>query len=551
MKQIILLTGHTANGKSKLARELKERHGFKIFKTSHHIKKEAERRGLDTNRQGLKDLGDTLDNETNHRWILDAVKEFIKVEEPDSTIVVDSIRKSEQLELFRRQLELEVTHVHLYASSDVLEKRFRKREGQDHIPLDANGNAEIDLIKSEEDIQAFKTDADVRINTDRTDVIDTRTRVEAYLGLFSDPDRKCVDVLIGGQYGSEGKGQVAAYLAQEYDVLVRVGGPNAGHQAARETGKYTYHSLPSGCRESEADILIGPGATIHMGEFFKEVEECGVDAERIYLDPNVMVITDADREAEGGLKNSIGSTGRGGGSAASRRIMGRFNDERKAKLACDYEELEPFVKSTHDRLIKAYASGEKILLEGTQGALLSLYHGPYPYVTARDTNVAGCLSEAGIPPRRVDRVMMVVRFTPIRVQSPKAGNSGKLKHETNFEKIRAEAKIPEDLQVNEKTSTTKLNRRVGWFEWEQFRFACELNAPTDIILTFADYQHVKNRDARRFEQLDDDTIKFVEELERVAQAPVSLINTRYPHDEETPLDLRTLIDRRHWRAKTR
>jgi len=144
---------------------------------------------------------------------------------------------------------------------------------------------------------------------------------------------------------------------------------------------------------------------------------------------------------------------------------------------------------------------------------------------------------------------MVVRFTPIRVQSPKKGYSGDLKHETDFDTVAREAGIEEDINENERTSTTNLNRRVGWFEWEQFRQACELNAPTDIILTFADYQKVDNRAARRFEQLHEDTIKFVEELERVAQAPVSLINTRFPHDEDTPLDLRTLIDRRHWRTK--
>lgn len=111
-----------------------------------------------------------------------------------------------------------------------------------------------------------------------------------------------------------------------------------------------------------------------------------------------------------------------------------------------------------------------------------------------------------------------------------------------------------ELRANEKTSTTKRNRRVGWFEWDQFRQACALNAPTDIVLTFADYFDVENRTARRFEQLTQDTIKFIEELERVAHAPVSLINTRFPRDElDEIIDLRTVIDRRNWmtsRAKT-
>ena len=376
-------------------------------------------------------------------------------------------------------------------------------------------------------------------------------RVAAYLRLYPSPDFQCVDVLVGGQYGSEGKGQVAAYLAQEYNVLMRVGGPNAGHKAAREQGVYTYHSLPSGCRESSGDILIGPGATIYINEIISEIKECGISSERMFIDPQVMVITDEDRKAEGQMESTIGSTRRGGGAAASRRIMERLDEGNRARLAKDFSELEPYVKSTHRRLQRAFSDGESVFLEGTQGSALSLFHGPYPHVTSRDTNVSGCLTEAGIPPRRVRRVLMVVRYTPIRVQSPKDGDSGVLKHETEFEVVAKEAGLQVDIKTHERTSTTGRERRVGWFEWESFRKACELNSPTDIVLTFADYHKADNQKARRFEQLNTETIKFVEELERIAQAPVSLINTRFPHTEDDPRDLRTLIDRRHWRTEAK
>jgi adenylosuccinate synthase len=91
----------------------------------------------------------------------------------------------------------------------------------------------------------------------------------------------------------------------------------------------------------------------------------------------------------------------------------------------------------------------------------------------------------------------------------------------------------------EKTSTTKRDRRVGEFDWDLFRRAVELNGPTDIALTFADYVSVKNRDARRFEQLSDETLRMVEEIEVVARAPVSLISTRFE-------EFRSIIDRRRW-----
>ncbi len=549
MRRIVIITGHTCNGKTKLAELLSERFDFTIFKTSKHIKGIAQQRGGGVSRADLKELGDELDDATNFDWILSAVSSLSEsIEDSRNFIVIDSIRKVEQLDLLRKQRNFEVTHIHLYASRDILEKRFLDRQKGRNKLEEIKDSSEIDLIKSEDDIDGFKKDADVRISTDRTDAEDTLVRVAAYLGLYPSPTRKCVDVLVGGQYGSEGKGQVAAYLSREYDVLMRVGGPNAGHKVAGESGKYTYHSLPSGCRDSDAHVLIGPGATIYIPEFIKEIEDCGVDSNRVFLDPNAMIITDDDREQEKILTKAIGSTGRGGGAAAARRIMGRLGDDA-VKLARDYDGLKPYVKSTQTRLQEAYAKGERILLEGTQGAHLSLYHGQYPYVTSRDTNVAGCLAEAGISPGRVWRVLMVVRFTPIRVQSPDGGSSGNLKHETSFEIIAKRAGIEEDLTEQERTSTTNLNRRVGWFEWEKFRQACELNAPTDIILTFADYQKVENRSARRFEQLQDDTIKFVEELERVAQAPVSLINTRFPHKESDEFDLRTLIDRRHWRTR--
>jgi hypothetical protein len=105
---------------------------------------------------------------------------------------------------------------------------------------------------------------------------------------------------------------------------------------------------------------------------------------------------------------------------------------------------------------------------------------------------------------------------------------------------------PVEVTKQEITSTTRRPRRVGWFEWDQFRKACVLNAPTDIVLTFADYIDGENQHARRFEQLTENTIKFIEELERVSQAPVSLINTRFMRDEDRTVDLRSIIDRRNW-----
>ncbi|WP_258019343.1 adenylosuccinate synthetase [Pseudomonas chlororaphis] len=165
---------------------------------------------------------------------------------------------------------------------------------------------------------------------------------------------------------------------------------------------------------------------------------------------------------------------------------------------------------------------------------------PIPY---RKGETVSCLSwgsfslaEAGISPSRVRKILMVIRPMPIRVGDPDGDTgetSGPLKHPTTFADIAQEAGLDaEILNKAEKTSTTKRNRRVGWFDWDQFRRACALNAPTDVVLTFADYLIAANRNARRFEQLHPDTIQFIEEIERVSQAPVSLINTRFARDND-------------------
>ena len=181
-----------------------------------------------------------------------------------------------------------------------------------------------------------------------------------------------------------------------------------------------------------------------------------------------------------------------------------------------------------------------MLIEGTQGAGLSLFHGSYPHVTSRDTSVAGCLSEAGIPPSRVRRVVMVCRTHPIRVQSPRGGTSGPMgEHEIDWGVIAERSRIPlEALKKSELTSTTHRQRRVSEFNWDLLRRAAALNGPTDIALTFVDYLNPTNADARRFDRLDPKTINFIEEVQRVAAAPVSLISTRF--------GFRSIIDRRAW-----
>jgi adenylosuccinate synthase len=357
------------------------------------------------------------------------------------------------------------------------------------------------------------------------------------MSLYGKNDTGFVDVIVGGQYGSEGKGQIAAFLAKEYDLLVRVGGPNAGHTVFEKPKPCTHHHLPSGTRGGDAHLLLGPGMVINVDKLLVEISECKVEFDRLSIDPQAMIISKEDLEAEKELVARIGSTGQGVGEATARKIRQRAESE--LKLAGDVPELKPYLHSALDVLTQTFAKNGRVLLEGTQGTGLSLHHGTYPYVTSRDTTVSGCLSEAGIPPSRVRRVIMVCRTYPIRVESPIGGTSGPMSENIDWDDISGRSGIDkETLLKRERTSTTNRSRRVGEFDWALLRKAAFLNGATDIALTFADYLSPENQLAKRFEQLTEETITLIEEIEHVTKARVSLIGTGF--------DSRSIIDRREW-----
>ena len=296
--------------------------------------------------------------------------------------------------------------------------------------------------------------------------------------------------------------------------------------------------MPSGTnRNKKAKLLLGPGAVISIGKIIHEIENFRIeDRNRLVIDENVTVISEEDIKLETEFQKKIGSTAQGVGAATAKNIIERIkgNNNHKAKY---FKMLKPFIGSTYEELQKLFRDNKKILLEGTQGTSLSLHHGLYPFVTSRDTSASGCLSEAGISPKRVRKIIMVTRTYPIRV----GGNSGDfLSNEINWEIVSERSGIKKDeLVQREKTTTTKRDRRVAEFSWPLFHKSCELNSPTDIALTFTDYISVKNRKAKRYEQLTTETKNMIEELERCAGVQVSLISTTF--------DYRAIIDRRNWR----
>ena len=535
--RIVLLSGPICSGKSALVHLLKENHYATIIKTRELIRKAAPR--TKSERKALQRAGQKLDKKDGGAWVGTALQRTIEAfgtrQTPNGLYVVDSVRILGQIDAIRRAYGAEVHHIHLTATEEELRKRYnrRNREGDEAVPYD-----ELKRDRTEREIEKLADAADIVVSTDRCSKEAVLVRATALLNLYPRSNDALVDVLIGGQFGSEGKGNIVGHIAPEYDLLVRVGGPNAGHQVYAEPRPEKYYHLPSGTqRAPNAKLLLGPGAVIYPKKLLEEIAEHKIDADRLTIDRCAMIITNADRQEEKTRFGNISSTAQGVGVASARKMTGRsdYKENNAAFLARDCEVLGPYLGNARQILAAAMVADRRILLEGTQGTGLSLHHGDYPHVTTRDTTVSGCLADAGIAPSNVRRIIMVCRTYPIRVGGP----SGPMDHEVSMAEINRRSNIPLDqLENTERTSTTNRPRRIAEFNWVQFRDSVQLNGPTDIALTFVDYFDVDNRKAFRFEQLSKETISFVEEIERVSGRPVSLLSTDF--------NWRNVIDRRAW-----
>lgn len=326
-----------------------------------------------------------------------------------------------------------------------------------------------------------------------------------------------VTVIIGGQYGSEGKGKVSYYLAQKMQAttVVRVGGTNSGHTIVNEKGEsIILKQLPVTSINHHIWNILPAGSYINIKLLLKEIEMTKVSTNRLLIDPNAMIISDEDIQSEknGSLGYTIGSTNSGTGEAVRRRIS-----RSSVQLAGDTPVLYDYIRETVPYMRKQLDVGNRIIIEGTQGFGLSLLHSSYyPFVTSRDTSAAGFVSEAGLSPLDVDDIVMVLRTFPIRV----GGYSGPLPFELNWDIVSNEL----GKEVIEYTSVTKKVRRVGYFHPEVIRKTILTNRPTTIVLNHVDYISKK---------VSEKTFEFINEIENLLSIKINYFG----------LDNKTIIPR--------
>jgi adenylosuccinate synthase len=526
---VILLSGPIGSGKSLLTKELAHRYDAGCVSTSELI---AAASGRQLSRADLQRVGLAASFQGG-AWIVGAVDEIVRAPGREFLVVVDCVRTLEQVQLFRSTTSgrRRIVHVHLTAQEDELAERYRLRARTEDANLTWR---QARRATSEAMTNALEAIADVVIDTTRLTPEDVAVRTAARIYHSQPSGSPNVDIIVGGQWGSEGKGNLAFTLAPEYDLLVRVGAPNAGHKVRGYDGKvYTHRQLPSGTRATDTPLLLGPGAVLDMDVLLREINDCGVTPDRLTVDPHALVIEEDDIRKEIDLKQTIGSTGTGGGAALARRIMQR-GQAGSVRTAQDMPELAPYVRDAAETIKQVRACGS-ILIEGTQGTSLSVLHGSFPHVTSRDTTVGTLLAEVGVPPQSARHVIVVFRTYPIRV----GGQSGPMGREITWETVAERAGLPLDEVLTAECGSVSGNRRrVAEFGWSQLLSSVRLNGATDIALTFADYLDVRNREARRLEQLTDETIRFIEEIETVTGVRVSLICAGF--------DGRGLIDRRQW-----
>lgn len=342
-----------------------------------------------------------------------------------------------------------------------------------------------------------------------------------------------VAVVVGGQTGSEAKAKAAVHLARNFIkdrglgvVSIRCGGPNAGHTVFLNGNKRVLRLIPSGVAIPGAALVIAPGAMVDVGLLVSEIdaiEGMGVPVRHRLIVDRATAIVDPDsldQERLEGLGDRIGSTQTGTGATASRRCLRRTLEARQD------ETLIPYVRDTVEYVHMMMKAGWLVIVEGTQGFGLSLYHSGYHrYCTSKDTSAAAFISEAGISPRDVDDIVMVIRTYPIRV----GGNSGPMNNEIDWETVRSRSGRPDPLV--EMTSVTKKVRRVSEFDWDAFDRAVMVNKPTQIAIHGLDYLDYGDTGKTSLSSLSTKSIDFIRKVQRRSQVPVTMAFTG-PHQDD-------------------
>lgn len=342
-------------------------------------------------------------------------------------------------------------------------------------------------------------------------------------------------IVVGTQWGDEGKGKATDHLGSEVDLVVKFnGGNNAGHTVVVNGESYALHLLPAGILSEAATPVIGSGVVVDPQALFEEIdlmESRGVDCSKLVVAANAHIIPPYNRLVDQSSEKSrgkgfIGTTGRGIGptyadkmNRVGIRVQDLFDEdvlrsrlagvlpakrhsvvgddaeldeesvagltpevvsaldleETLATLLAYGERLRPHVADTSLLVNEALDAGKNVLFEAGQAVMLDVDHGTYPYVTSSNTTAGGALAYTGVGPTKIDRVVGVCKAYTTRV------GEGPFPSELHGDEAAHLRQLGGEYGV-----TTGRPRRVGWLDLVVLRFACRINGLTDVTLTKLD-----------------------------------------------------------------
>ena len=302
-------------------------------------------------------------------------------------------------------------------------------------------------------------------------------------------------VVLGMQWGDEGKGKIVDFLSENFECVARFqGGENAGHTVYIEGKKYVFHLIPSGITRAEK-VILGNGMVVSLEGLEKEMEELKKNniKKEIRISRKAHIVFNFHKEEEGELGKKIGTTKKGIGIAyrdkmmrVGIRVADLFENKKRVEElferygkskedAHEYIERFSFVKDMLCDVDKELRKCNNVLIEGSQGTMLDIDHGTYPYVTSSNTTIGGVFTGLGINHKEISKVIGIAKAYTTRV-----GNGPFPTELTSSlgERLRKEG--------NEYGATTGRPRRVGWLDLNILRYSMKLNGIDEIALTKVD-----------------------------------------------------------------
>ena len=301
------------------------------------------------------------------------------------------------------------------------------------------------------------------------------------LNFLNEERRKSPDILVGLQWGDEGKGKITDALADQYQWIVRYqGGDNAGHTVYIDGKKFVTHSIPTGILNPNCKVVITHGCVVNIPEIIKEVnllEKTGISfKDRFYLSENAHLITPEHLRQDKSNQVKFGSTGKGIGPAYRDKIYRAGLRVKNYPQLIDEDKI--IVIDTRKLLRDAIYKGDKVLFEGAQAVMLDIEMGTYPHVTSSPCIASYAPAGSGLPLTffKHSIILGVAKAYTTRI------GTGPFPSEIH------DKKVAQNIQFTGKEygATTGRLRRVGWLDIPQLKYACEVNGVSGIALTKLD-----------------------------------------------------------------